>query len=150
METKQHWRILVKGYHHQMFKDSSIGRHSDGISYQDTTYGYGYIFFYGTKDQLGEREMDLFRAGCKILGSELWQPDTSTAELKKRVKALYDRALKRFLDLCDVNDDLHPEIGWHGRTFNGSRNYTKEEERLLEISKRIWKYYIKKYVSPYL
>lgn len=149
-ETKQYWRISVKGYHAQIFKDSSIGSRHDGKSYQDEVYGYGYVFFYGTKEGVGDEEIRLLKSGCKVLGSKPWQPDTDGLELKKRVKALSDKANKKFHDLVNLNDERQPEIGWMGRMWNGSRHFTTEELKRKAVADRIWTYYIKKFISPYL
>ncbi len=147
VDKKQWWRISVKGYHPAMFKDSSLGRRHDGTSYMDTTYGYGYLYFSGTEAECHEEEMRLFKAGCKILGSQLWEPDTEMAELKKRVKSLVDKAYAKFWKIHLETDEFDPRLN---RIWNGARDWSPEEEKAHAVYSRISWYYTKKFVTPYL
>lgn len=144
MESKV-WKISVKGYNAQVFQDADLKK-----KYQDVVYGYGMVLFTGTEVECGEFEMTLFRKGFKILGSEEYTPPLDVMEQKKAYKALSDRAYKKFRNLVDNNNERHPEIGWYGRMMSGSRHYTPEEKQLKAVADRLWQYYIKKFVSPYL
>lgn len=144
MESKV-WKISVKGYNAQVFQDADLKK-----KYQDVVYGYGFVLFTGTEEECGAFEMKLFHKGFKILGAEEYSAPPDITIQKKAFKALADRAYKKLHDLVDYNDEKHPEIGWHGRVWNGSRNYTSAELKRKEVADRLWRYYIKKFVSPYI
>lgn len=143
MESKV-WKISVKGYNAQIFQDTVLKK-----KYQDVFYGYGFVMFKGTEDECGEFEMQLFNKGFKILGSAEHATPQDIAAQKKAFKVLVDRAYKNLHDLMDWNERHRFEcLDWN---YNKeSRNYTTEELKAKAVADRLWSYYIKKYVTPYI
>ena len=133
----QTWKISVKGYNAQVFQDPVLKK-----KYNDVVYGYGFVIFTGTEDECGEFEMTLFNKGFKILGSKPWEVNDEMSDLKKRVKALADKAYLKFWKIHLATDENDPMLS---PTKNGSRNWSYKEAAANAVYKRIWSYYLKKF-----